>query len=483
MGKGLASFAVGFGGGYLNAKRQGQLDEERQADRAMRQQEFDARMGEVNDAKNLKLSLADAARPVEVEQGANGMIRPEAMDNRDVGLPENASQPNAGLSPSEFRVKGKNFETQGLADAEATMQNAPDAVAQRQGQAYRLAGHPGAALDIEQKQAQITSTQAAQARKLKEEGVFEAVRALRAGDASGVAKAFNGGGQYKLEGLPEITQDEREVPGIGKIPTYTAKFRVKGPDGNVVEKTYNSHDLSMQMMPYEKALEIQRKGADSDNKFTYQAGMLDAKGRQVELQGELGAARVAAAGAKASGQPSREERLRFTSLYQESGRRLSEAQKALNTLTGGTNGMLFNMAIKKDPEGPEAQQLKTLTEDINTYRQDRQMYQGMLAGSQSGDAPAAQNGPALANARPRAPATQSARDSDQRFIIESELKLAQQRLAQGDTRAQGDIDALRREISRLPGAKTAAAAPRPDARAPANTRPAPAKNDYTHLWK
>lgn len=433
MGSRGATLAAAITGGLNGYMRGMQFNDEKsrtEEDRAMRKQEFDARMGEVNDRKNLKMSLADAARPVTVESGAGGMIRPETMDNRDVGLAENAGQPNGGLGLSQFRVKDKSYETQALADTAAATQNAPDAVAQRQGLAYRQAGRPDQALDIEQKQAKITNDQATYARKLKEEGVFEAIRALRAGDASGMATVFNSSGQHKLEGIPEITRDERDVPGIGKIPTYTAKMRMKGPDGQIMEKTVNSHDLSMQMMPYEKALDLQRKGSDSDNKFTYQAGMLDAKGKQIELQGELGAARVAAAGAKTNGQPSREERLRYTSLFQDAGRRASEAQKALTSLQ---KDPMYSMAKEGSQQYAELQGLR---EAIKSHQEERTLYQGMLAGSQGREAPSSA-AVGLSSARSASPATQSA-----------------------------------------------VASPRPAAPGLANARTAaPAKPGYSHLWK
>lgn len=386
MGKGLASFAVGFGGGYLKAQRQNDLDKERQEDRAMRKQDHDARMDEVSQAKNLRISLADAARPVSVEQGAGGMVKPDTMDNRDVGLPENDNLPNGGLSLGGYLVKGKAYGSQTEAAAAAKAENSPDAVALRQGAAYRQAGRPSEALEIEQKQAQITGAQMAQARKLKEEGVFEAVRALRAGDASGVAAAFNNGGQYKLDGMPVISQEERDVPGIGKIPTYGAKIRMIGPDGTPVEKTFNSHDLSMQMMPYEKALELQRKGADSDNKAQYQGALIDAKGAALEARTAAAGAKASAQAGKGGGAPSREERMRYTTLFTDAGRRAGEAQKALSTLQKDP------MYARAAPGTPRYEEMQGLRDTLKQHNEERAMYQGLLANSQT------QAAPSLANA-------------------------------------------------------------------------------------
>lgn len=456
-----AQFIAGLGSGYLAMDRNIKQDDERAADRRMRQESHDAMMGEANDKKALRVSLADAARPVEVEEGAGGAIRPETMDNRDVGLPENAELPNAGLSLGGYRVKDKAFKSKGEATTAADSQNTPDAVAKRQGQAYRLAGQPGAALDIEQKQASITAAQAKQAKLLKEEGVFDALRAFRAGDAGGLAKAFNGSGQHKLEGEPVVTREDREVPGVGTVPTYSAKLRIIGPDGKVMEKQYNSHDLSMQMMPYEKALELQRKGTNDDNKNANQAALIDAKTAALE-------ARTAAAGTKNAGAPTREERLRYTSLFTDSGRRIQETNKAMGALQ---RDPVFMASARKEGS-PESQQLAELQNTLKQHTEERSMYQGLLAGSQGGEGT-----PSLADSRPKAPGAPAGRDAGRLDILTQEKAAIEKRLAAGDTRAQGDLDAINREIQGTPGGKpTLAAGKRPAA-------PASVKPNFSNLWK
>ncbi len=464
----LLAFAAGAGGGYLQGQRQAELDAERQDDRSMRKQQFDAQMDEVNQGKKLRMSLADAARPVAVEQGAGGSVLPDTMDNRDVGLAENAGLPNGGLMLGSSRVAGKVYADPAAADAAATAANTPEAVARRQGNAYRQAGRPNDALDIEQKQGAITAAQQKQAKLLKEEGVFDAMRSFRAGDASGIAKAFNAGGQYKLDGTPEIVKEDREVPGIGTIPTYTAKIRMIGPDGQPVEKTYNSHDLSMQMMPYEKALELQRKGTDSDNKATYQGALIDAKTAALE-------AKAAAAGAKSAGTPTREERLRYTSLFSDAGRRIGETNKAIGALQ---RDAVF-MAGARKPDSPEAQQLAELKGNLKQHTDERAMYQGLLAGSQSEGAT-----PSLSDARPKVSGAPAGRDAGRLDILSQEKAQIEQRLAQGDQRAQGDLDAINREIQGTPGGKPSLASARPTGTAPRAAVPASAKPaNYSSLWK
>ena len=59
------------------------------------------------------------------------MLKPEAMDNRDVGLPENAALPNQGLQVGGYNVAGKQFVDPAAAKAEVTAQNTTAAVEKR----------------------------------------------------------------------------------------------------------------------------------------------------------------------------------------------------------------------------------------------------------------------------------------------------------------------------------------------------------------
>jgi hypothetical protein len=381
----LVSLAAGFGSGYLNAMDKNRANDRQDKADAQQEELHRARMEDLNRERDLRVSLANAGKPV------------RAVEVTDID-PNNPNGPRPqSYSLSDGRTAGSREE----ADAAAATANTPDAVATRQANAYREAGAPEKAMTLEnaaltQKRTkeQYTQEVADRARKLQEEGVFSALRSFRSGDAGGLAKAFNAGGEYKLDGDPVVTKEDREVPGIGVIPTYTAKVRIKGPDGQVQEKTYNSHDLSMQMLPYEKQLEIQRKGTDSDNKASYQSAMLDAKVKQYELAGQVAEAKALKAAAN-GGPIGREERLRYTSLFSDAGRRMGESQRALSSLQ---KAPLFMMNAKKDGT-PEQRQLQELQSNIKSFSDERSLYQGLLAGSQT---PGKQ--PSLADANPKTPA-------------------------------------------------------------------------------
>jgi hypothetical protein len=159
MSMGLASFVAGMGSGYMAAKSREEDRAQRQQEIDMRKQEHDAKMGDIEEGKKLKLSLANAAKPAEVEMGANGMVKPDYMDNSDVGQSGTADLPNGGLMQGGFKVQGKAYGS--LADAQKTADayNAEDATAKRVGLAYAQAGKP---LDAMQYKASARQDKAAE---------------------------------------------------------------------------------------------------------------------------------------------------------------------------------------------------------------------------------------------------------------------------------------------------------------------------------
>lgn len=131
MGRGLSSFLAGFGTGYINQSnreqdraRQEKLDQI-QFDRAARE-DADYRKKQADDA-----AIRAAAAPAQVVEGAGGAVRPDFMDNSDVGLPENADLPNGGLMQGGFRVGNTGYQDQASAQGAAEKYNAPDATNQR----------------------------------------------------------------------------------------------------------------------------------------------------------------------------------------------------------------------------------------------------------------------------------------------------------------------------------------------------------------
>lgn len=122
------AFLTGLGTGYITSKDKEAKQAREDEDRAMRKDEHTARMDVLKRDEANRQALMDAGAPIAMTQGAGGMLKPETMDNRDVGLPENAALPNEGLRQGSYSVAGKSFADAASAQTELASQNTPDAV-------------------------------------------------------------------------------------------------------------------------------------------------------------------------------------------------------------------------------------------------------------------------------------------------------------------------------------------------------------------
>lgn len=314
MSKGALAFMVGLGTGYLNASK-AKDDKERQdkfdqinLDRGAREKaaadrEESIRTGIAGAAKNeevnndAQLVTGIAAKPAIYEnkdlassdvREASRMLRaaPAPIAAQGIIPKQDVTQVSAsadaiGATPQQVSpqepiaaqgismaavgrpmFKGKEYADSAAAQAAADRYNSQDSRNARIAQVYRANGDHLGAMDLEAKakqgQAADFTMKVAQhdyAKKLKDEGVFDAAAAMRRGDAAGVKSAFNAGGQYKIDGDVTIAPVEKDIPGVGKKTTYQATFNAIGPDGQPKQVSYNSHDLGMQLMPVEKALD------------------------------------------------------------------------------------------------------------------------------------------------------------------------------------------------------------------------------------
>jgi hypothetical protein len=142
------AFMAGLGTGFLDETEKVRQRSRQQKKDAQDTEIHDARMKEVRDAQDLQASLKDAARPVDVQGGANGQLIAPSADNRDVGLPDGPTLDNGGMSNQAYRVGAQPFSEPTAANAAATAANAPEAVMARTVQAYRTAGKPLEALNM-----------------------------------------------------------------------------------------------------------------------------------------------------------------------------------------------------------------------------------------------------------------------------------------------------------------------------------------------
>lgn len=149
MSRGMVAFLAGLGGGYLKAQDKAKEDERRAKDDAW-QEEQRGRMRQEWKAKDaLDADLRTAGQPATVEEGAGGMVKPDTMDNRDVGLAENQALPNGGLMQGQFKVGSKSYADKSEADKAVADHNAPQAVATRTADTLRKHGKVTEAMSME----------------------------------------------------------------------------------------------------------------------------------------------------------------------------------------------------------------------------------------------------------------------------------------------------------------------------------------------
>jgi hypothetical protein len=182
--------------GFIDGSRL-KADNERRAKADQRaDEEYQQRQELIAEQKANKRLMQDAMRPVEMQAGSGGALKPDAMDNRDVGLPETQSQPNAGLSPQAYRVGGKSYATMTDATAAQDAANSPDARNARISQALGATQGPMAAMqfDAAGKQAKVADMQ------INESQQQQAARTFARGAAEAMAKGdWNGFAQFATE--------------------------------------------------------------------------------------------------------------------------------------------------------------------------------------------------------------------------------------------------------------------------------------------
>lgn len=211
-GHALAAAVGGWQAGARTIDDKKDKDEERQ----WRNEQREAARQDLKDRQSEKQALREAGRPLAMTEGAGGMVAPTTMDNRDVGLPENAVLPNQGLQSGGYAVAGQSFADRGAAQAELARQNAPEAVNQRVAQVYRSQGAPDKAMAMESaaRTAEVQNMQLADQRWKRDLG-----------------KAMRGG----HSGLAQLATTSEAGPMAGlKVQAVTS------PDGKSV--TYSSLD-------------------------------------------------------------------------------------------------------------------------------------------------------------------------------------------------------------------------------------------------
>lgn len=311
MGIGLA-FLGGLAQGTAQGLRQQELDRQAQADRDMRQEEHDARMQEVEQTRQDRVALSNAARPAMVTDGATldlGDGQQHVYDSPDVAASDLRQAGRMGLADAKqagaVTVNGTAYPDRATAQKAADAANTPEAVQQR---ALAAGADPAKALALSSAMTQnktgnlkLTEEQRAYAAKALAEGHQQAAQAMLTGDPQSVFNAFNAQGDMKLKDVPTVAERMVDVPGVGKLKTYDYTGTLVAPDGTEKQGTINSHDFNVSLLPYKDQIEERRKGSDTDAKVQKALGDLTNAAERNRLTGEAATAKIEAARAKAEG--------------------------------------------------------------------------------------------------------------------------------------------------------------------------------------
>ena len=167
-------------------------------------------------------------------------------------------------------------------------------------------------------------------------------------------------------------------------------------------------DSLMYKTLYEQSREDGRNArldATEEGRFNRQQAALDAREKLAEIKAQGG------------GNVSREERMRYTSLLGDAGRRLGEAEKALSTLQKDM--------FSKNPDAQRTQELDDLRATVKTYREEHKLYQSLLAGSQAPDGDTKKPGAATSKSAPYPEGTRLTGPGGKPYIVKNGIPVPQ----------------------------------------------------------
>lgn len=388
--RGLAALAVGLGTGYLRAE---EMDRQRTRDAKEDAWKDETRAYErerVSLERALQQSLADAVAPRETIEGTvvdtptggkNLYTDPSqaraAQEEANIEAEMRGAPSLAAARPGHGVVGTSLGNTISEQRPDSSVVNSPQARNQRVIEATRRFD-PARAIALESattasEKARFDLDEAQRQRRssIEQEGMVATLRAAQSGDAAAVKAAFNKSGDLKVDGDLKVTPVKRKAPWGGEIDSYTYEGTLIDKEGKKRTVKLNSLDAMAQMVPFKDMFEAQSR-----------IGLEGVKhgNRIAEIRAEGAERRSTDSHKKAIGGDnlSREERLRYTSLFQDAGRRMGEAQRALSTLQ---KDPLYSLA---KPGTAQHAELQGLRDSIQGYANERSTYQGLLAGSQSG---------------------------------------------------------------------------------------------------
>ena len=401
-----AAFAIGLGDGLMRGKRANEDEARRKEDDDWRREQRDMVRERNQQERAERVALADAVAPRTEIQGT-AVDTPAGLTlYKDPGQAAAAQQealieqemrggPSLADARPAYGVTGTSVGNQITTQKpDVAALNSPDA---RMGRVVdaTMRTDPAKALSLQNshlqgKKAQMDMDEMNRVRRkgIETEGLINTVRAARTGDVKAVTDAFNATGDWKVDGDLEVKAEKRKAPWGAEVDTFTFTGKIKGPDGTTKPVRLNSLEAMTQLIPFQDMLKLETEVGKDARKHDNDIALEDRRhGNDMkEIIARGGQDRATADHRRRTGSDksplSREERMRYTTLFTDAGRRMGESQKTLNTL-------LQDRATNR-PGTVQHQQAAELRETIKSYSDERRFYQGLLAESQT--APGAKGG-------------------------------------------------------------------------------------------
>jgi hypothetical protein len=270
-------------------------------------------------------------------------------------------------------------------------------------------------------------------KKTHEEGYIKALQLAQSGaPIASIADAFNQSGQTRFD-PSTVVSDEM---GKGPEGVSTRIIKIKDPQTGEIQTINTLSELdgmgkaASYFDRYFKGTAAERDATKSNLTLSEIRARGDEERKTIDYKRTNGDTGKDSIG--------REERLRYTSLFQDAGRRQSEAQKSLNAL------LKERSYANARPGSPQAEELDSLREAIKQHSDERKTYQSMLAEGGSKAKDPAPDQPARSSGGNMS-LRSTAAESDRMSILNAELNKAR---AAGNVQ---DVAALEREIGRVGG--------------------------------
>lgn len=202
---------------------------------------------------------------------------------------------------------------------------------------------------------------------VQDEGYAAALQAAQSGaPLESIADSFNQSGRIKFD--PKAVTSDKTVKKADGMTTRLIEIKDPATGQKQTINTLSELDAIGKAKTYYDRFVSMANAETADGRG--ERTMAEIRARGEEDRKTIDYRRTTGADKAGIG---REERLRYTSLFQDAGRRQSEAQKSLNTL------MKERSYANAKPGTPQYEELQTLRESIKQYGDERRTYQTLLA--------------------------------------------------------------------------------------------------------